>query len=303
MHYKTALLVIVLIALASVTMAQSSERGIAPPAPPVASQRGFGEFLCTGPGCWNGPFMPPFGGGPALWAPDTLSRSGHYYGADSGDKVSAATWGADGGYGLPSIVIPWARQAAGVLPIETPVLTVGLPDYDGRPNPEVLEISFSGTPFVAMDEIPGSDYGTVGLGMFTNCLVLENTQCDCTWDPAIDDSQWDTTDAKVCTGITRSGDGDTVPFTYVRPWFFSVYPQGTGLTLTFAVSYHGFMQVDKECNWEVVGAEPRCAAGDPMLIAKVRTGLGGYGLSQTGTADPPDANFMKVGAPHLMVNY
>ena len=279
--FKVVIMVVAVVAMCSTVMAQ---RPVVNTSPPVASGiAGFGQFLCSGPDCYDGPFALPYHGRMPAINPDTLSKASPYLGYPNGDAASAATVNASGNYS--SFDIPWSTTAP--YPV-TPVLAVGLPDYPNRPATEVIEISFSGTPYVSMEALP-QPYGSVGLGMATDCRVLENTQCDCDWDPAMGDAVWDSADAKACTGITRSGSN------YIYPWFFSVYPAGTGLTQTYAVSYHGYMLVENECNFD-------CEPGSPMFVAKVRSSLAGYGLPNTG-APSQFYNFQRITAAHLIVNY
>ena len=283
--FKVVIMVVAVVAMCSPVMAQ---RPVVRTSPPQLAPTGFGRFLCSGPGCWDGPTMPPFGG-VVPNGPEILSRSASYYGAAVGDRVSSATlntYFTNGGYS--EMEIEWSKTEP--YPV-TPVLQVDLVSYDDRPTDEVIEVSFSGTPWISMEAIDAT-YGSVGLAMATDCRVLENTACSCNWDPAIDSGDWDTAAAQVCTGITRSGSPPN--YTYQNMWFFSVYPSGTGLTQTYAVSYHGFVRIQNECSGT-------CAYG-PMRVAKVRAALEGYGLENTG--DPSQYyNHMWITSPHLMVNY
>jgi len=265
---------------ASVVAAQRpGNDGTSPPVRQDISQ-GFGQFLCEGPGCWDGPAGAPFGGRLALdlSSSDTLSKGPSFLGFPTGDRHSTVslTGGAD------QKLIPWTNVAPFPL---TPVLSAGLPEYATRPTDETLEISFSGTPFTNLTDT-GQPYGSQGLGLATDCRVLENTTCSCTWNPGNPAVEWDT--ALMCTGMTRTTNG-----TYLRPYFFSVYPQGTGLTLTYSVSYHGYARLEKAaCDFSA------CGPNDAKLVAKVRLGLVGVGLPLTVATD-----YQYVNSPQLMVSY
>ena len=263
----------------SIVVAQTpGNRGTSPPVK-QDQYSGFGPFLCEGPGCWDGPARLPFGGRDMVdtTSSDTLSKGASFLGFPTGTNVSAVTLTG----GADQMLIPWTN--ASPFPL-TPVLSAGLPEYETRPYDELIEISFSGTPYTSLTN-EGMPYGSQGLGMSTDCRALENTTCSCTWNPSNADSAWDT--ALMCTGMTRSGS------TYLRPYFFSVYPAGTGLTLTYSVSYHGYVRLEAEpCDFS------QCDAADPQLIAKVRASLLGVGLPLTKATD-----YQYVNSPHLMVTY
>jgi hypothetical protein len=238
-----------------------------PANPPTSSDSaGFGPALCEGSLC------DPAGGGIPI-QPKAVSVQQSFFGFPAGDRVSTATLGT-GGFSATSTLS--VDKYPNPYPTNL-ILEADLPTYEGQPSDEVIEASFSATPYIVL--LGGSGgVGTIGIGLASDCRVLQNTNRDDPWNPT--QSNWD--NAQRCSGITYNAQTGTS----VRPWFFSVYKNAEGVSQTYAVSFHGYAR----------------STGDELGVpfdAKVRFYLAGVALANTDLTQ----SYARVTSPTLMVNY